>query len=368
VSEPEYEIAAPRADAMIQSLRAFGYDVPAAIADLIDNSIAAGAKNVWLEFYWSGAESYVAIADDGAGMTEGELSAAMRPGSRSPLEERDAKDLGRFGLGLKTASFSQCLSLTVASRKKAAGAAAAVRCWDLEYVTECGDWRLLCGGSETFRAHGLARLEALPSGTVVFWEKMDRVTPPGTQTNSSPEHDLFLRRIEEVRAHIAMVFHRYLDGIPGRPLRIHVNGELVKAWDPFAAKHSATQHLPEEAMPFRGEALMVRPFILPHHSKMSKAAYEEAKGPKGWDAQQGFYVYRNKRLLVAGDWLGFFQKEQHCKLARIQVDIPNSMDETWEIDVKKSRAWPPPQLRRHLRRPASATRARATEVYRNRGA
>src|SRR5689334_12694908 len=106
LTEEEYDIAEPHAAAMIESLRAFGYNIQTAIADLIDNSISAGAKNVWLTFFWDGSESYVSIRDDGKGMTETQLINAMRPGSRSPLEEREPDDLGRFGLGLKTASFS----------------------------------------------------------------------------------------------------------------------------------------------------------------------------------------------------------------------------------------------------------------------
>lgn len=90
--EQEYDIAEPRAEAMIHSLRAFGYDLATALADLIDNSIAASAKNIWLEFYWDGAKSHIAAIDDGKGMSDTELLNAMRPGSRSPLAERDAQN------------------------------------------------------------------------------------------------------------------------------------------------------------------------------------------------------------------------------------------------------------------------------------
>src|SRR3954469_5640458 len=128
----EYDFAPPRADAMIESLRAFGYDLPTAIADLIDNSISAESKNIWINFEWNGADSSVTIRDDGQGMSESDLLGAMRPGSRNPLEARDPRDLGRFGLGLKTASFSQCRRLSVISKRK--GGACAARCWDLDYV------------------------------------------------------------------------------------------------------------------------------------------------------------------------------------------------------------------------------------------
>jgi hypothetical protein len=140
VESDVYDIAAPRPEALIQSLRAFGYDLSTAIADILDNSISASSKNIAIDFFWNAEDSYISIRDDGCGMSEDELINAMRPGSRSPLEVRSKNDLGRFGLGLKTASFSQCTKLTVASRTK--GGSYSTRCWDLSYVTQCGEWCL----------------------------------------------------------------------------------------------------------------------------------------------------------------------------------------------------------------------------------
>lgn len=138
---PDYDLVEPDASAMMESLRAFGYSTPAAVADLIDNSITAGARNVWINFHWNGSDSHVVMLDDGGGMTEEVLVLAMRAGSRSPLEDRNAADLGRFGLGLKTASFSQCRQLTVASKAKRH--TQVTRRWDLDYVREHRQWRLL---------------------------------------------------------------------------------------------------------------------------------------------------------------------------------------------------------------------------------
>ena len=359
----DYDLAEPRAASLIQSLRAFGYDLPTAVADLIDNSVSAGAKNIWLDFHWAGHTSSVSILDDGQGMDEETLVAAMRLGSRSPLEPRDPKDLGRFGLGLKTASFSQCRQLTVGSRW--AGGPISVRRWDLDYVTSAGEWRLLRSGSEGFqRAAG--PLADMRSGTIVLWEKMDRVCA-SADVNCDADHALFLAHIQAVRQHVAMVFHRFLEAPAA--LRLWVNDQAVRPWDPFLTKEPATQLLADEAVALFGARMTVRPYVLPHHSKTSAAIYAAAAGPRGWNAQQGFYVYRNRRLLVAGDWLGLgFQKAEHYKLARIQLDIPNSMDAEWEIDVRKARATPPPTVRRDLRRLATLTRNRASDVYRHRGA
>jgi hypothetical protein len=357
-----YDIAAPQASAMIESLRAFGYSVQTALADLIDNSISAGARNVWLEFFWDGAWSHISLRDDGRGMTESELVDAMRPGNRNPLEVRDRLDLGRFGLGLKTASFSQCRCLTVASR--ASGSGISVRQWDLDYVQGTGEWRLrrsALPGSE----HLLASLDHVEHGTIVLWQNLDRLVAD-TRVDDQKAQDHFLEIVDRVRQHLSMVFHRFLERRDR--LQVHVNGHALESWDPFMSREEARQVLLEEKLWFNDQIVRIRPFVLPHHSKISRDAHERGAGPGGWNAQQGFYVYRNERLLVAGDWLGLgFVKEEHYKLARIQVDLPNSLDTEWNLDVKKSRARPPGPLRADLKRLAKITRQKAMEVYRHRG-
>jgi hypothetical protein len=183
---------------------------------------------------------------------------------------------------------------------------------------------------------------------------------------------LFLQNADKVKTHLAMVFHRFLEpreNIGKTPLKIWINDNAINAWDPFLIDETATQLLTEEQVPFLGSRLIVKPYILPHHSKLTAEKHKQASGAKGWNAQQGFYIYRNRRLLTAGTWLGLgFQQEEHYKLARIMLDIPNSMDSEWEIDVKKSRAIPPPAIREQLKILASATRNKAAAVYRHRGA
>ena len=136
----KYEECAPKPEAMINSLRAFGYDLSMAIADLVDNSIFAKAKNIAIDYDWNDGVPWIRISDDGLGMTEARLKEAMRLGSQSPLEERAKGDLGRFGLGLKTASFSQCKMLTVCTRTAKSGSA--IRCWDLDHVRVSRKWEL----------------------------------------------------------------------------------------------------------------------------------------------------------------------------------------------------------------------------------
>lgn len=352
----------PRAGSLVESLRAFGYSPEAALADLIDNSITARAANVWLDFFWNGSESDVVILDDGRGMVETELREAMRPGTTSPLDARALGDLGRFGLGLKTASFSQCRRLTV--RSKAIGGNCSTRCWDLDHVGAVGRWRLLTTAyGETERR--LSRLDKLDRGTVVVWEKPDRLAGR-TDADDQKAHRRFLAMIDRVETHLSMVFHRYLSG-PRRRLRIWINDREVTAWDPFLVDQGS-EVLPSERITLRQDSMLISPYVLPHRSRLSMEAQKNGAGPSGWNAQQGFYVYRGDRLLVAGSWLGLpYTKEEHYKLARIAVDLPTTMDHDWDINVTKSKAVPPGVLREDLKRIAGYTRERAVSVFRHRG-
>ncbi len=369
VDEADYEEVAPNASAMIESMRAYGYSLPTAIADLVDNSIAAACKTVWLTFHWAGADSWISVADDGSGMTEAELRDAMRLGSRNPLHEREPTDLGRFGLGLKTASLSQCRRLTVASVPEGP---AAVRRWDLDHLSRQNThgWQLLksaAPGSETI----LELPEGVEQGTVVLWEALDRIVGDADVADQRIQRH-FLRAVEDVEKHLAMVFHRYLGG--RARLRILVNGNEVQAWDPFIEGHPATWPTPEEVLELPGydEPVRVRGFVLPHKDKLGDEGHQQASGPAGWNAQQGFYLYRNERLIVAGSWLGLggsrpWTKEEHYKLARIRLDIPNSMDHLWQLDVKKSSAKPPPQILDRLKGLAQSVRQDARSVFAHRG-
>lgn len=345
---------------MVEALRGLGYSTATALADVIDNSISAGARTVALHFELRGDHSFVSVLDDGSGMDEAGLDLAMRLGERSPLEVREKGDLGRFGLGLKTASFSQCRRLTVASVRN--GLVGCLR-WDLDALAAGpgNDWHLLEGpapGSEGL----LSPLLEASRGTIVVWEVLDRIITPG-----STERD-FLDLMDEVDRHLAMVFHRYLSG-PGIPLTIKINGRPVQAWDPFLRNNPAAWASPVQRLPGMVE---VQCHVLPHKDHLNPREETSAAGPHGWTAQQGFYVYRNRRLLLAASWLGLGQgrswtKEEAHRLARIRIDIPNSADADWKIDIRKSTASPPVGLRMALTRLAEETRARARRVFAHRG-
>lgn len=362
-SEEQYDLVGPRADSLMESLRATGYSLPDAVADLIDNSLTAGARNIWLAFHWAGHDSSVSLMDDGLGMTRPALINAMRMGSQSPLEERAGTDLGRYGLGLKTASISQARSLTVASRVSG-DPEINVRRWDLDHIASVRDWHLLKSATAEGNNH-LSVLGEMSQGTVVLWEKVDRLVGEDEASDARARRN-FLEAARGVEAHIAMVFHRFMRG--PKAVAFWINGQRITPWDPFLVDQEATQRLPIEALGEPGAKITVEPYVLPHHSRLTAEEHSMAGGPGGWNAQQGFYVYRNRRLLLAGDWLGLgYRKEEHYKLARILVDLPNSMDKEWDIDVRKSKARPPVFLRDELRRIARITRERAVTVYRHRG-
>lgn len=355
--------APPRADAMVEALRGLGYSPATALADIIDNSIAASATEVQVIFGWAGADSHVRILDDGRGMNAGELDQAMRLGARNPLDKRSVDDLGRFGLGLKTASFSQARRLTVASRR--AGETSCLR-WDLDRLasTEDDGWYMLEGpktGSETL----LEPLERMTAGTLVLWENLDRIVTPGFSEQG------FLDLIDVVERHLGMVFHRFLEG--ARPkLRLMINGRRVRPWDPFLTGHPATWSSLEVKYGPPDQRVVAQAHVLPHQDRLDPATYEAAAGPDGWTSQQGFYVYRNERLLVAGGWLGLgrprpWTRDEACRLARVRIDLPNSLDADWKIDVRKSTARPPAALRRNLTHLADDVRGRARQVFAHRG-
>ncbi|MBF0340326.1 MAG: ATP-binding protein [Magnetococcales bacterium] len=349
---------------MIEALRGLGYSTATAIADIIDNSIAAGARMVDLRFDWRGPDSRILILDDGCGMGDVELDRAMRLGEKSPLDSRTATDLGRFGIGLKTASFSQCRCLTVASKQK--GGNPGCLCWDLDFLAASADdgWHLLEGPNETSREL-LAPLATVEAGTLVLWERLDRIVAPGFSEQN------FLDLVDAVEHHLAMVFHRYLEGQnPG--LQIRLNGRPIAPWDPFLSRHPATWTSPLVLLKTPGGKVEVQGHVLPHKDRLSQNEHDVAAGPDGWTAQQGFYVYRNRRLLVAGSWLGLgsgrsWTKEEAYRLARIRLDIPNSADADWKIDIRKSIARPPVQVRLELIRLAEDTRSRARRVFAHRG-
>lgn len=350
--------ATPHAAALIEGLRDIGYSLETAISDIIDNSITAGAHRIEIVTETYSDEPYIAIIDDGLGMTEDELVAAMRPGSRNPLATRDEPDLGRFGLGLKSASFSQCRRLTVVSRRSGQTSAAI---WDLDDVAERNEWAVqlpdqfdLIPGIEKLGQHG----------TLVLWQKLDRLTG-GYSHNAAKRAEVINQRIAETERHLRLVFHRFMED--AKPLRILLNGRLLRPLDPFARKNPATISDPEEKLTLIRGDVEIQSFTLPHHKQMGKTEWEDIGGPEGHLKSQGFYLYRGKRLILHGTWFSLCRQSELTKLSRVRIDIPNSMDADWKIDVKKSSAQLPPVVRDRLRKVIERILAGSKRTYSKRG-
>lgn len=357
----------PSAARLTSSLRDIGYGFGSALADLVDNSIAAGADKIDVEVCFHGEGSYVLVADNGAGMTADSLIEAMRFGTR-----RDYKsgELGRYGLGLKTASLSQARRLWVISRSAPSRPVIRACVLDMGHVERTDRWEVLTPDPALLAPELRRRLAGGP-GTIVIWDHLDRLrsyaNPSGAWAERSVE-----RAIDEGRQHLAMVFHRFLAGeVPARPaLEIQINGSKLQPWDPFARKEPATRALPRQLFPVRrGDAAFEvawSPFILPSREEFSSPeAFDHAAGSKRWNRQQGIYAYRNNRLIQAGGWAGLRTLDEHTKLARVAVDFHSDADEVFNVDVAKQRITLPQDLAGLLERPTAQLAHSAQAAYRS---
>lgn len=351
----------PRASSLSESMRDIGYSLEAAIADIIDNSITAAASRVEIWFEFDTPEPVLGIVDNGKGMNREELIDAMRHGSLHPRSQREADDLGRFGLGLKTASFSQCRELTVVSRKNVQYSGAV---WDLDIVSEHDEWIL--GILDETEIRGLPYADKLTGdGTLVLWRRLDRLCD-GETANAS--QDALFEKMEAVDRHLALVFHRFLAAeIRQKKLEIFINGHQVEPFDPFCLKNKATQLLPEEFVRIDGHTITIQPYILPHHSKLSPKEHDYYRNRSEFVSNQGVYIYRNNRLMAWGNWFRLVPKGEATKLARVRIDFPNALDEYWTIDIKKSRAWPPRQVKDKLRQIINRIAEQSTRIHTGRG-
>ena len=357
-------IVTPSAARLTQSLRDIGYDFPAAVADIVDNSVAAGACRVEIDIEFDGSDSRVFIADDGVGMTARRLTEALRYGTRRSYGRGD---LGRYGLGLKTASLSQCRCVTVVSRTSAATARTVVRTLDLDVVEDWDDWLVIDPERDHYVDRAMAKL-ADGGGSVVLWRDLDRVLP-----EKNPHGGWARRRIESLASrtaeHLAMVFHRYLEGGVGRGLTIAVNGEKVAPWNPFAPDEPARLELPplEFEVVVGNQAGLVRldRFVLPAKDAFrDPEGFERLSGPLKWNRQQGLYVYRAGRLVQWGGWAGIRAIDEHTKLARAALSFDTDLDSAFNIDVAKMRITVPPQLRQMLEQPVNELCIRSDAAYR----
>lgn len=354
----------PSAARLTDSLRDIGYDFPAAVADIVDNSVMAGAAHVDVSIEFAGEESYVAISDDGAGMTSNGLVEALRYGSRRSYGR---SDLGRYGLGLKTASLSQCRSVTVVTCRRLSPGTPNVRMLDLDLIAELDEWLVVEPPVVPVIERSAERLAREP-GTVVIWRKLDRVLP-----EKRPDGGWARRRLDTLAVktaeHLGIVFHRYLEGAEGNGLVITVNGQKVSQWNPFAPTEKTTTELPLQRFELTvgdvSGSVALRRFVLPARDEFSSAEeFERYSGPLNWNRQQGIYIYRAGRLVQWGGWNGIRGIDEHTKLARASLEFDTDLDSVFNINVAKMRVAIPPQIRQMLERPINELCAHADVRYR----
>lgn len=352
----------PHAKMLLVALRSVGYTNETAIADILDNSISGAATEIELYFDWDNRR--IIIADNGFGMDYQELMDAMEIGSADPNEMRPSEDLGRFGLGMKTASFSMAKKLLVISKKNSTISNAE---WNLNTVASEDKWEI----SEYDESEILMILESIDTyiqynnwkqGTLIIISELDRLID---ETNIEKSKKNFYKMIRNIKSHIAITFHRFMEE---DALKISVNGNKLEAWNPFWIKSPATMELAREELFDGKNEVVVEQYILPHKSKYnSEEEFKEAAGVKDWRGHQGFYVYRNRRLLVYGTWFGKFKKEPAYNLARIKLDMSADSDFEWDIDIKKSKATLPVAIEEQITQIAYLAIEKSVAVYNSRG-
>lgn len=330
-------IKIPSAKALIKGLRCIGYSFSSALADIIDNSVSANAKNIFVLTNPDSQEPYVAVYDDGCGMGKKELENAMALGSNRDEKEDSELELGRFGLGLKSASFSQCLRLTVASKN--ISKINAMR-YDLNKIQNTDKWTIdVLDDEEIEELPEIDRIKKSKTGTLVIWEKFDRI-----EEESSSFKDSFIATLGLAKQHIELVFHRFANII-----NFEFNGHKIEKRDPFLSEYACVQKGRVQNIKVSGHKIEVTPFVLPYANSLTEEHKRLLGNPKSIYDDQGFYIYRNKRLIIWGSWLHMNVRSEFNKLARVRVDIPSDLDSMWMLDVKKSSAKIPDLIKEQLR-------------------
>lgn len=361
----EFEEVIPSARRLINSERWQKYEFPTAVAELVDNSIDANATEIQIKVEFEGENSKVMVCDNGCGMPENKLKEAMRFGSENEYGERSQ---GKFGLGLKKASFSQCKHWLVATRTDSQNHEILAKVWDLDHVDKTNKWEIARTDPKKLDPMVTDYLQN-KTGTVILWQQLDRILEY-ENPNTERARKKLLNMCRALEEHLAMVFHRFLNGeVAEKKLKIILNDNEIQAWDPYARNEKATKkdlpiiRIPLEHKGAHGE-VVIEPYILPPKKAFSSSdAHSKAAGPYKWNQQQGFYIYRNDRMIQSGGWCRIRTYEEHLKLARFAINFSSKFDEAFKIDVSKMSVQLPPQIRKDIEEKTSPLVARARKIY-----
>ncbi|MCL2837330.1 MAG: ATP-binding protein, partial [Defluviitaleaceae bacterium] len=328
----------PPAKTLITGIRAIGYNFSTAVADIIDNSISAQAARIDVITEAADGKSFVAFLDDGHGMVYEALENAMLLGSDRESRTDTEIDLGRFGLGLKAASLSQCRIFTVVS--KVDDLINAIT-FDLNLIETKNKWNLcVLDEEELMQIPIVEKLKEYKSGTLVIWREFDKI-----ECGAKRFEDTFREIVADAKKHVELVFHRFYP-----THKIYFNFMRIEKRDPFLLGSTPRQQTGHtERLSVNNCHIFVTPYTLPFWNTITDEEKALLGYPKSIHDDQGFYLYRNKRLISWGSWLRMGLKSEQNKLARVQVDIPSSLDSIWMLDVKKSSAKIPDVIREELR-------------------
>ena len=363
---PDTVVLPPQAARTIEGLRDTGYEPTDALEDIVDNSIAAGATEVVIGVWMTPAgEPIVIVSDNGHGMEEPDLINAMTYGSAA---RPNPASLGKFGLGLKTASTAMCRNLTVVTRGTEGGTPHAAT-WDLDFVQEHNEWLLQRPDPTPEQLQLLDETACGGSGTLVIWSKVDRLINEYANPTGTAAQNALQRRVDEFRASLSLTYLRFLRGDPPhKKVRILVNDLEIEPWDPFGEEFGAEVLLDQEiqveirdAGDLRNASFRLRAFALPPRSELTP---EQSNRARILTANQGFYVFRESRLLAHGTWLGLRSAEPHLNLSRIELSFDHQLDDAFRIDIKKSRILLQRDLHDSLRRLVQPAMLEAEARYR----
>jgi hypothetical protein len=364
---PETIEVLPSPRRLVETLRDVGYDFVGAVADLVDNSIAANATAVEIKVVWDEADTWLRIADNGVGMDSTTITEALRFGSERSYRP---DDLGKFGLGLKTASLSQCRQIYVASRMSEQIARLEVRRFDLDWIIKNDRWEVEVLSASDRPEELVAPLKTHP-GTVVLWRGLDRVFGSRTPKGERAESALW-SGVDRLEQHLGMVFHRFIEGdLSGsrrQPLTIKLNDNFVHPWNPFAPNEPNTERLRQRDFDIVSSSVAgvvtFEPFILPTQARFSSdAAFKNLAGPNSWNQQQGFYIYRANRMIQSGGWSRMRAPDEHTKFARVALDFFPELDAAFGINISKMRVNLPQQLTARLKEPIEDLVRNAKRAY-----
>ena len=361
-------INTPDASRLIFGLRDTGYDFPMAVADIVDNSIAANATEVSVDVELkSDGRKFVYFADNGHGMDYPALKDAMKYGAK---ERENLASLGKFGLGLKTASSSVCRAFTLISRKSPADQLRKLT-WDLDHVERTGQWEML---QDDVTSDESSRFDEYcgDHGTLLIWSRCDRLLKKHYDAGSSGEKQAVNRLSKALSAHLGLVYYRFLDASDDRSetVKLFVNGTELEGWNPFFPERAeqviGSEHESVDVEISTGEvsSAHVRAWILPHKDDCDEKERDQANIQ---NKRQGFYVFRENRLIHEGGWLGidgWGSMEPHLSLLRVEFDFDHVLDEAFMVDVKKSRIILDPVLESYLKALLTPIRREADQRYR----